>query len=42
VGTLQAIILFCVLAGELFSRYRLTLGGGRSHAAVAEPVEQPA
>ncbi|MEA2455092.1 MAG: ral nucleoside transport system permease protein [Thermoleophilaceae bacterium] len=35
VGTLQAIILFCVLASELFSRYRIVLrtGGGAPVAA---------
>ncbi|MEA2330118.1 MAG: ral nucleoside transport system permease protein [Thermoleophilaceae bacterium] len=34
VGTLQAIILFCVLASELFARYRLSWRTGQATPAV--------
>jgi general nucleoside transport system permease protein len=38
VGVMQGIILFCVLGGELFIRYRVRFGRRRPAAGAAEPA----
>jgi ABC-type uncharacterized transport system permease subunit len=41
-GTMEGILLFCVLGAEIFTRYRLTVRLPRGRARTAAPVSPPA
>jgi len=40
-GTMEGILLFCVLGAEIFARYRLTVRLPHARARTATPVSPP-